>query len=589
MRPPANPLRTSRFAHALLLASLVSCAVTAPTCAAAGDELLPFVRLFDTREPLDPAAWASWEAAPAWEGLPEGELEHEFRGDAVVMNDKVAVLVRRGAGSVQLWSRAAGGPRRQALLGPLRSEVSPPAPVSALSIVENGPGAVMLDVAFETPEGKPASAGFRLTTGDLIAEVRPGPGTDGLAVAGQMRYVAVPDFFGDDVVFGPETCQGDRIGLPTENLFLSFLGEGDAILACTWRSPERNADVTFMGDGSERAISGCTVQCAPGESVWVACLEGAGIWHARALNGAGATEDIALSWQPPFPAKWRASFVRADGVADSWDFQDGRQEGYSRPGFAEMVYPCWLEGGRAYLRVPQPLLASRAGGYEAVVAYPLDRSRATPLTAFCAIDIMRNTLGVGPCQYILAMEGLGAEAHPTPADVTEWVERQFERGRDEQSSGAIKERLAAMVEHVSHTQQRLDTYAGFARQVRGLCESAGPGPSAGDTRSRLLSMADETERRIAVEREAIQSVPPAAELADAMAGLIGTANVLPEVQRIAAELRSIGAAQDEALARCRMTARRVKQACRMAAAGDARTEQFVREVQDLAEKILRPQ
>jgi len=586
MRRSPGPLRTSHLSHAISAASVLLCAIAGPIRAAAGQPL-PFVRLFDTRAPFEAASCTSWSPAPGWEAVPEGNLGHEFQGAAVFMNDRAALVVRKGADGAELWWAAAGGPRRRALLRPLGRGGRPAERVSTVTIAENDPAAVMLDVTFRTAGGQSSAVSLRLTAGDLIVEVRAGAGTHKLDLTGQMRYVVVPDFFGDDVVFGPETSQRDRLGLPTENLFLSFLDGGDAILVCTWRSPQSNADVVFTSDGAQRAIRRCTVECAPGESVWIACLEGAGIWHARALGDADRAGQVVLPWQPPFPAKWRASFVRGEGVADSWDFEHAQAEGQSPAGAPETGCPCWFADGRAHIGIPEALTASEASPYKAVVIYPIDRSRATPLTTFCPIDVMRNTLGVGPCQYILAMEGLGGEGHPTPADVTEWVERQFERGRDSRAAGAIKERLAGMVAHISHAQQRLDRYADFAGHVRRLSESTGEPAAAADPRPRLLAMAEEMDRLIVFQQQAMQSARPAAELADGIVALIGAGNAVPEVKRMGAELRSIGACQDEALARCRMTVRRIKQACRTAATQAGPTQELIQRVQDLAGQMLR--
>ena len=37
--------------------------------------------------------------------------------------------------------------------------------------------------------------------------------------------------------------------------------------------------------------------------------------------------------------------------------------------------------------------------------YPVNRVNETPLEAFTVVDLVRNTLGVGPCEYILDLEG----------------------------------------------------------------------------------------------------------------------------------------------------------------------------------------
>ena len=39
--------------------------------------------------------------------------------------------------------------------------------------------------------------------------------------------------------------------------------------------------------------------------------------------------------------------------------------------------------------------------------YPINRCRETPLEEFTVVDVVRATLGVGPCEYILDVEGQG--------------------------------------------------------------------------------------------------------------------------------------------------------------------------------------
>ena len=164
-----------------------------------------------------------------------------------------------------------------------------------------------------------------------------------------------------------------------------------------------------------------------GKSIWVAVLEGAGIWHEQAVSADDAKQDLTLDWKPPFSAKWRADLLAEGGSTLSWYFRNldevgrhGVQDGDSPP-------VCSLEDGRAVLRLRRdPRAAPLAWHYPAkLVVYAMDRDRATPLTTFCPMDVLRNTLGVGPCQYILQTEGLGAEV--TPDSVMTWVEKQFPR------------------------------------------------------------------------------------------------------------------------------------------------------------------
>ena len=142
-------------------------------------------------------------------------------------------------------------------------------------------------------------------------------------------------------------------------------------------------------------------------------------------------------WKPPFPAKWRSSFVRENVIADSWDLDRG----------------------------PSP--EQSAGKHQGpLVIYPIDRSTATPLTATCPTDVMRNTLGVGPCQYILACEGLASQGDPTPNSVMGWVEKQFEHKKQQKAADDIRERLAQMTQHVADARVRIERYKQFAGQAR---------------------------------------------------------------------------------------------------------------------------
>ena len=48
------------------------------------------------------------------------------------------------------------------------------------------------------------------------------------------------------------------------------------------------------------------------------------------------------------------------------------------------------------------------------LVYPINRLEATPLEAFTVVDVMRATLGVGPCEYILDVEGQKKTFHGRP-------------------------------------------------------------------------------------------------------------------------------------------------------------------------------
>jgi len=538
---------------AIHLAVAASCVAAASRAAAQAES--PFTRLFDTGAPSSvPLPAQALGKRAGWSVVPEGKLAHKFAGDAAFLNDKLAVVLRKNGPGVEVYSKTPSGLRRRATLIPR----SATAGLTAIRTIENSPAAVMLEAVFGTDGGKGASARFRLTTGETILEARPGEGARRLLIRSNTRYVVVPDFFADDMVFGADTVDGSRVGLPAENFVLNLVEGGDAIVMCVWQSNQQNADVLLAGEGRERAVSGVEIECMKGKSIWVAFLEGPRLWHSRRFSDEDKKRDIALAWKPPFPAKWRVSLVREDGVADSWQFG---QEGKARR------------------------VTGKHGG--PLVVYPLDRSRATPLTVFCPIDVMRNTLGVGPCQYILAMEGLGSEAPATPDLATRWIEKQFKRKRDKRYAAEIKERLDQMAHHIQRAEARIEQYGEFARRVRKLCAKEERNEDVADVARELRGLATGLDLIIHLGREPLETSRSARRLTGAMAALIGRKDALAECQRLGAQLRAIGADQDRTLARCRMAVRRLKQQCRMIAARGSQAAGLARKVQSQAEQMLR--
>ena len=185
------------------------------------------------------------------------------------------------------------------------------------------------------------------------------------------------------------------------------------------------------------------------------------MWHAQAISAGDAKAETALQWTPAFPAKWRADSARRERfVRGPGTFTTRASRAMLPPAPTDRPSPCCLEGDRALLRLAQEATVCPPGwSYpSSLVVYGMDRSRTTPLTTFCPIDILRNTLGVGPCQYILQTEGLASETNPTPDSVMTAVEKQFKRKKEKIAAQEIREMLDQMVRHVGHAQARIRQY-----------------------------------------------------------------------------------------------------------------------------------
>ncbi len=599
---------------AVALTASTGCETTAD--AAGYDPGSPCTYLFDTgasaAEPLPAAAVA---AKKDWKVLAEDDTTHKFVGDTVLLNDRLVLVLRGKAAGAELYAQGPSGPVRRAAIIP----VGPGgglAKLSAVRILENNPGAVMVEAGFQTAGGV-ARLTFRLTTGQAILELRPGEGAEKVRIDAPSRYVAVPDFFGDDMIFAADRVASPRLRLPAENFLLHFVDPGECLLMCVWPSSRQQATAlvgacektgtgtspdaslpgsarggsepvpvfsqALSGERAQRIIEGSEIDCAAGKSLWIGVLEGPGLWHAQPVSAADAPREMVLDWKPPFPAKWRATLAGTSAIGPSWYFR-GAEDADEPAAASGERSPCCLEAGRALFQVPAaaPGTASRAPA--SLVIYPIDRSRTTPLTTFCPIDILRATLGVGPCQYILQTEGLASDANPTPDNVMTFVEKQFAKKKETQSADEMRQMLAEMVGHVDHAHGRIQRYAALARDVRTICQSQSASGITVRATEAFRPTLDALDRGLAGAMS--EPAPRARKLVDEVLGLIGKPDALAECRRLGLELRRLGASQDRALASGRMAARWLRQEALAMAEGSPGSADLAAKVQSRVEETL---
>jgi hypothetical protein len=584
------PFQPARLRWPLILGASLVTGLPCPCARAAEDEAAaPSTRLCDTGAvSAQPLSSATLRAQRGWTTLPEDDLTHRFRGDAVIRNDTLGAVLRGKADGLEVYSITTNGCQPRVTLVPLMARGAAPAALSGVKILENNPGAVLVEAVFQSGDGAKASLTCRLSAGQGILEVRPSAGVARLRLQVASRYVVVPDFFGDDMVFTPNALPGTpitlprtRITLPTENLCLTPLDHGHALLMCVWQSSRLGAEATIVGS----MFAGVEVECLSGKSLWLSVLEGAGLWHEQPLTAESAKTPLVLDWKPPFPGKWRADLVGPRGVARSSYFRGRPETDEDLPLATAQSCSCRWEGERAVVHGPASEESPSGWPYpRPLLIYAMDRTRATPLTAFCPIDVLRNTLGVGPCQYILQTEGLATDSNPTPGNVMTWIEKQFSRKRQQKSADEIRDLLKQMTEHVGHAGQRIQRYGDLARDVRKLCTGSEPSSSARSVAA-LSETAEDLQR--AVTSPDLTAAPErASQLAAQVAGLIEQTSGLAECQRLGAELRAVGGTQDRALANGRMAARWLRAQAKMLAADEPPVAALARQVQVLVDAAL---
>ncbi len=539
-----------------------------------------FTYLLDTEtsfsSPLLPQAVSAKEG---WTVLAQDDTEHVFNGDAVLLNDRLAVVLRKAGAGAEVYVKGESGYSRRAELIPQGEDGAPLAGDHTVNIGENSPGAVMVEARYALADGTTSPISYRLVTGQVYVQVQSALGAVSLAVRLASDYLIVPDFFADDLVYRPQDFFSSRTGLPAENFLMHLVGDGDALVTCVWKSRRQRATAVAALDSPTLRIEGCDITFEDQAPIWVAFLEREDVWHTFDIPGGQSAEDQVLDWKAPFPARWRADFVTSSEASMSWNFEEGRVDSYTAPGLGDIVYRCWFQGDSAYVHRP----AEKQGQPARVVVYPIDRIQGTPLNIFCLVDIMRGTLGVGACQYILDLEGLDAETSPTPALVMDWVEKQFKAGRAEKAQGQIEERLSAMVAHVSQAHERIQAYAEFARQLREQLEQASGSASAAadkEALSRIADIADEMLDAVNAYHTLLSPSEAAEEKAAAVLHLIGQDDAYEKCQVINEELHRLGAAQDRALSKGRMAVRRIDQQAMDLMAAKSPESAFARDVHE---------
>jgi hypothetical protein len=508
--------------------------------------------------------------------VPEGNLTHSLRNGVVLANDCLTITLRRHSSGAQVQIVTSAGLKARAAIGALSGGPQPPsegsqpiadASIEGLRIVENSAAAV----AVEAPNDK-----FRITMGQPVLEVTPGKRTGIIFVRSMCDYLVVPNFFGDDRFYDAQTLTARQTGLPTENCYLT-LGRGrDSMMMCTWATPNLNADAILWMSGTQKIICGCQVECLPGKPVWLAFMEGKNLWHGQIVkeDQSSVNDPLVLDWRRPFPAKWRGSWRTMDNPAEIGSVTTTSEKIEDLDTRVDLTQLLITAGGTR--------LYKATFGHMMLVLYLIDRSAATPLDVFTPMDILRNTLGVGPCQYVLDTEGLGSDEAATGDTVAAWIEKQLKKPDAAAAAEEIAGRIEGLTAAANRVVQRVKAYGDVVGDLERLV--AGSPDVVVKSVARLR---DTTNNQICYAEGYAKNIRE--DLAGAVAALRKSDR--EPAMKAAEVLKAMGAAHNRALAECRMAVREVKQAARAVEWDEKATaaeKEAARKVRAQVEEFLYP-
>jgi hypothetical protein len=615
-------MRSSRsLAAALFVALLI--VVPVPASAAGADQDSAIIArtamaVWDTgQSSAEPISATALKDKTGWRQIPVQQKLDSFQGDAVITNERIMAILRKRSPSVEIYSLTSGkagpgessqGPRlRLQLIGRNGKSTGQ---LFMLGLVENTKGAVSVVAGYLTGDKEVATATFRIKRGEDMIQVDPATDATKLHVDCPSRYVVLPDFFADDILIDARSISLDTMELPSENFVLHLAGKGEAIAMCVFENRQQDVKVSLSGSGDQRVVTGSVISFE-GKKMWVDLLVAPHVWHVRELCAADTGKIMPLGWKMPFAAQWRVNFTLPNGLTDSWEMllQDDKREGYVKPSWLGSEeehlganrrrwntvlgwypYPCWSDHqGHVYL---EPLDSKAVQFQGPVVVYPINRVKRTPLDVYTVVDVMRNTLGVGPCEYILDLEGQKSEYKGrATCSCRDELAAIYEKNQQKQERARVDKILDDGLVFVKHIRGRITRYVEFGHKMREyLADQKKAHPELSEVLNELDKIAGEIDARVAARADQIKTPAFVAAMNEDFRKQVRDddgPNALANCKKYSEALVEIGGNQDELAGECRWVVKSLRQKAGILVAQDPRMATIAGTIRARTQEALR--
>ena len=558
-------------------------------------------------ETIAPAILA---AKQGWSRIFASDTPSSFKGDAVISNGRIAAVARHQSSAVEVYAKRPEGPIAVLRLVLLTRSGEPASRIELVSLAENTKGMACLEVSCKTEQGASLAAKFRIKRGEVFVETAPGAGAGRLRTECPARFVILPDFFADDILIDARRIPSSTMEAPSDNFVLHLTGTGDSIGMCAFENRQQDVKLALAGQGEERRIVGSEIEFE-GKNIWVAVLNTPHVWHSLDLKIDDAGSIIPLQWTMPFPAQWRVDFTRKDSLTDSWEMllQEKQNGKYVKPSWLggreetvqpnrwrwntfldEFSYPCWSDHERrGYV---QPLIKHAFQFQGPAVVYPVNRVKQTPLDAYTVVDVMRNTLGVGPCEHILDVEGQKTVYQGRPTCGVQGLLEEIYRAKQQKERHAdVDKHLNDGLAFVTHIRQRITRYIEFGEKMRKyLAAQRKEHPELSDRIGELDKILERIDTYIAPQTNKIQKPAFVAQLNEDFRKNImdyDGPDALERCQKYGKVLTDIGGRQDELVGECRWIVRTLRQRAGIMVSVDPRLAPIANEIRARTQETLR--
>ncbi|MGA2254276.1 MAG: carbohydrate binding domain-containing protein [Thermoguttaceae bacterium] len=565
------------------------------------------VTLFDSVQASPvPLAGQTILGRKGWVQVPEDATDHHFRGDAVLVNDRLALVLRRGAPGAELHGLGTAGPVLRAVLAPTNDE--PAAKLQAVAVVANDPSQAAVDATFQSPGGRKFTIRYDLAMGQTFIKTEPREGARGLSVGAPCRFLVLPDFFADDIVIDAAEIPMASAEVPSENFLLHLLPDRQAVVMAVASNRGEDAAIDLSGQERGRLVRSSRMVYGKGGKIWVAILQAPEVWHQRDVTKEDAGKVLALDWTAPFSAQWRVDWRFRGRLTASWEMAAQMKSGeflkygwFGSPGtlpadrqrwttvLGSFLYPCWLDQARrGHLQS-----LTKPDRFEGpAVIYPIQRTKDTPLREFTVVDIVRATLGVGPCEYILDVEGQGATMKGRATCATRDALGAIYSAKQQKGRRADIERiLEEVVIFVKHIRGRIEQYVDFGHETLAYLEQQKKAhPELSGVLADLEASARAIDAAFARHKAAIKTPQYVVDLTETFRETLldyEGEDALKKCTAITHAIVDVGGNQDELVGECRNAVKILRQRAALALATDPRAAEVAREIRDRTQKALR--
>ena len=191
-----------------------------------------------------------------------------------------------------------------------------------------------------------------------------------------------------------------------------------------------------------------------------------------------------------------------------------------------------------------------------MIVYPINRVKETPLDTFTVVDVMRSTLGVGPCEHILDVEGQKAEYKGrATCSVRDELGAIYAKKQQKEKHDEVEKILDDGLIFVKHIRGRITRYVEFGHKMRDyLAEQKKAHPDLADSIAELDKIVREIDARVAARADKIQTPEHVARMNEAFRKNVldyEGADALERCKKYSEALVEIGDNQDELSAECR--------------------------------------